>query len=251
LAKARRIKTLIDATLATPYNIKPLDLGIDLVVHSAIKYLGGHNDLMAGCVLDKQDIIQALRENQGMFGALPGPMTAYLLIRGLKTFPLRMRQVNESGQIIAEFLDQHPRVERVWCPGLASHPDHAIASRDMHGFGGVVSFTVAGDLKATKHVVDACRIPHLAPHLWRPGKPDQPTGRGQLPRPLLRAARRHRHTRQPDPLLHRLGRRQEPDDGFGSGVGVKKPCRSRQGFWWARQDLNPQPSDYESPALTN
>jgi cystathionine gamma-synthase len=125
LARDKRVKTLIDATLATPYNLQPLSFGIDLVVHSATKYLGGHNDLMAGVVVGKSDTIQAIREHQGMFGALASPFTAYMLIRGLKTFAVRMRHQNASGQCIAEFLEAHPKIERVLPrPGQPSRARH-------------------------------------------------------------------------------------------------------------------------------
>ncbi len=168
LARDKRVKTLIDATLATPYNLQPLSFGIDLVVHSATKYLGGHNDLMAGVVVGKPDTIQAIREHQGMFGALASPFTAYMLIRGLKTFAVRMRHQNASGQSIAEYLEAHPKVERVWYPGLASHPAHAIARRQMRGFGSLISFTIKGGLADASRVVDACEIPYLAPSLGGP-----------------------------------------------------------------------------------
>jgi cystathionine gamma-synthase len=168
LARAKRVKTLIDATLATPYNLQPLAFGIDLVVHSATKYLGGHNDLMAGVVVGKPETIQAIREHQGMFGALASPFTAYMLIRGLKTFAIRMRHQNASGQRIAEYLEGHPKVERVWYPGLASHPAHAIAKKQMRGFGSLISFTVKGGLSDASRVVDACEIPYLAPSLGGP-----------------------------------------------------------------------------------
>ncbi len=168
LAKQHRIKTLIDATLATPFNLQPLAFGIDLVVHSATKYLGGHNDLMAGVVIGKADTIQALREHQGMFGALASPFTAYMLIRGLKTFAVRMRQQNESGLRIARFLEGHAKVERVWYPGLESHPAHAIAKRQMKGFGSLISFTITGTLQDASKMVDACEIPYLAPSLGGP-----------------------------------------------------------------------------------
>ena len=167
-AKERRIKTLIDATLATPYNLQPLDHGIDLVIHSATKYLGGHNDLMAGAVIGNAGLIDAIRDHQGMFGALASPFTAYMLIRGLKTFPLRMRQHNESGQKIAEFLHAHPKVERVWYPGLPSHNAHAIAKKQMRGFGALISFTVKGDLVAGSRLVDTVKLPFLAPSLGGP-----------------------------------------------------------------------------------
>jgi cystathionine gamma-synthase len=161
LARERRIKTLIDATLATPYNLQPLSFGVDLVVHSATKYLGGHNDLMAGVVVGRAETIQAIREHQGMFGALASPFTAYMLIRGLKTFAVRLHHQNASGQRIAEFL-------AAWYPGLPSHPAHAIAKRQMRGFGGLISFTVKGDLAAATRLVDACQIPYLAPSLGGP-----------------------------------------------------------------------------------
>ena len=167
-AKGRRIKTLIDATLATPFNLRPIEHGIDIVVHSATKYLGGHNDLMAGVVVGRRDFINAVREHQGMFGALASPFTAYMLIRGLKTFPIRMRRHNESAQRIAEFLAAHPKVEQVWYPGLASNASHAIAKAQMRGFGGLISFTVRGGLADATTVVDAVRIPYLAPSLGGP-----------------------------------------------------------------------------------
>ena len=168
IAKQQRIKTLIDATLATPYNLQPLGFGIDLVVHSATKYLGGHNDLMAGAVIGNKGLIEAIREYQGMFGALASPFTAYLLIRGLKTFAVRMKHQNESGQRIAEFLEGHAKVEQVWYPGLKSHPAHAIAKRQMRGYGALISFTVKGGVGEASKVVDACKIPYLAPSLGGP-----------------------------------------------------------------------------------
>lgn len=168
LAKANRIKTMIDATLATPYNLQPLGYGVDLVIHSATKYLGGHNDLMAGVVVGAKPLIDAIRDHQGMFGALAAPFTAYMLIRGLKTFAVRMKHQNESGQRVAEFLEKHPKVERVWYPGLASHPAHAIAKKQMRGFSSLISFTIKGGLEDGSKMVDACEIPYLAPSLGGP-----------------------------------------------------------------------------------
>ncbi len=123
---------------------------------------------MAGVVVGRSDLIQAIRDHQGMFGALASPFTAYMLIRGLKTFAVRMRHHNESGLRIAAFLERHPKVERVWYPGLASHPAHAIAAKQMRGFGGLVSFTIKGDLPAGSRMIDACEIPYLAPSLGGP-----------------------------------------------------------------------------------
>jgi cystathionine gamma-synthase len=165
LARARLIKTVVDSTFATPFNQRPLDLGIDLVIHSATKYLGGHNDLLAGCLLGATGPVSAIRELQGMLGGVPDPMGCYLLGRGLKTFALRMAQHNASGQALAEYLERHPKVKKVHYPGLLSHPDHAVAVRQMRGFGGVVSFELDGSLEDCSRFVDALRIPQIAPSL--------------------------------------------------------------------------------------
>ena len=165
IGRRHRVKTIIDATFATPYNVRPLDYGIDVVMHSATKYLGGHNDLLAGAVLGPRELISAIRALQATTGAIVDPFVAYLLIRGLKTFALRMERQNQSAQAIAEFLDAHPHVERVHYAGLPTHPGHDVAKKQMRGFGGVVSFEVRGDLDATSRVVDACRIPYIAASL--------------------------------------------------------------------------------------
>ena len=157
-----RVKTVVDATFATPYNVRPLEWGVDLVMHSATKYLGGHNDLLAGAVLGSRDLVDAVRGLQGIMGAIVDPFAAYLLIRGLKTFALRIQRQNENAQVLAEFLEAHPRIEAVHYPGLLGHREHDVAKRQMRGFGGVVSFEVRGDLDAAARVVDACAIPHLA-----------------------------------------------------------------------------------------
>jgi cystathionine gamma-synthase len=165
IGRRRRVKTIIDATFATPYNVRPIEYGVDLVMHSATKYLGGHNDLMAGAILGSRAIVDAVRGLQGVMGAVVDPFVAYLLVRGLKTFALRIQRQNENAQAIAEFLAGHPRITAVHYPGLASHREHAIATRQMRGFGGVVSFEVAGDLDAASRVVDHCEIPHIAASL--------------------------------------------------------------------------------------
>ena len=162
IGRRHRVKTLIDGTFATPYNQRPLEWGVDVVVHSATKYLGGHNDLMAGAVLGSRDIVEAVRGLQGVTGAVVSPFVAFLLVRGLKTFALRMERHNVNAQALAEFLAAHPRVERVHYAGLTSHPEHDVAKRQMRGFGGVVSFEVRGDLVAASRVVDSCRIPYIA-----------------------------------------------------------------------------------------
>jgi len=162
IGRRHRVKTVIDGTFATPYNQRPLEWGIDLVMHSATKYLGGHNDLMAGAVLGSREIVDGVRNLQGITGAVVSPFVAFLLVRGLKTFALRMERHNTSAQAIAEFLAAHPKVSAVHYAGLTSHPEHDVAKRQMRGFGGVVSFEVKGDLDAASRVVDSCRIPYIA-----------------------------------------------------------------------------------------
>jgi cystathionine gamma-synthase len=160
------VDTMIDATLATPYNVRPLEFGVDYVVHSCTKYLAGHNDMLGGAVIGSTEKIEPLRRLRGVMGAVNGPHSIYLLLRGLKTFELRMRRHNENGQAVAEFLAGHPRIEKVYYPGLPSHPYHEIAQRTMHGFGGLVTFLVKGaDARQTAAVVDAVRIPRIGPSL--------------------------------------------------------------------------------------
>ena len=165
IGRRHRVKTVIDATFATPFNQRPLEFGIDVVLHSATKYLGGHNDLLAGAVLGSAELVDGIRSLQAVTGAIVDPFAAYLLVRGLKTFALRVARQNDNGQALAEFLAGHPRVSAVHYAGLPTHPQHDIARCQMRGFGGVVSFEIAGDLQAASRVVDACRIPQIAPSL--------------------------------------------------------------------------------------
>ncbi|QDT12593.1 Cystathionine beta-lyase [Planctomycetes bacterium K23_9] len=166
VGKANEVETLIDATLATPYNIRPVDFGVDYVLHSATKYLGGHNDLMAGVICGRKEQLESVRALRGILGSVNSSHNLYLLERGLKTFELRMQRHNENGQRIAEFLDAHPRVEKVYYPGLKSHPSHEIAASQMRGFGGLITFTIKdADWKQTAQVVDAAQIPRIAPSL--------------------------------------------------------------------------------------
>lgn len=165
IAKQHRVLTMIDSTFATPINQRPIDWGIDFVVHSATKYLSGHNDVMAGVVSGRSDRIKALRDSRGVLGGVVDPQNAFLVERGIKTLGLRVRQQNATALRVAEFLEAHPKIDRVWYPGLASHPDHAIAAAQMSGFGGVVSFEVKGDLQTTGKFIDAMRIPYIAPSL--------------------------------------------------------------------------------------
>jgi cystathionine gamma-synthase len=160
------VDTLIDATLATPYNLRPISAGIDYVLHSATKYLGGHNDLLAGVVCGAKEKLEPVRKLRGIMGAVNGPQNVYLLSRGLKTFELRMQRHNQNGQRIAEFLESHPRIERVLYPGLPSHPYYEIARETMRGFGGLITFYVKdADWRETANIVDAVKIPRIAPSL--------------------------------------------------------------------------------------
>ncbi len=166
----KRVKTIIDATFATPVNQNPLDFGIDLVIHSATKYLGGHNDVMGGAVVGEAGLLQSLRKSQGVLGGVLDPHAAFLLERGLKTLDLRVRHQNQVAQTVAEYLESHPKIERVWYPGLASHPEHEIAKAQMRGFGGVVSFEITpkdGEkpVDAASNFIDAVEIPLIAPSL--------------------------------------------------------------------------------------
>ena len=166
VAKRHGVETLIDATLGTPYNIRPIAAGVDYVLHSATKYLAGHNDLLAGVILGKTTQLEPVRKLRGILGAINSPHNIYLLLRGLKTFDLRMERHNANGLAVAKYLAAHPKVERVYYPGLESHPYYEVAKRNMRGFGGLVTFTIRGaDWKQTARVVDSVKIPRIAPSL--------------------------------------------------------------------------------------
>lgn len=166
LGRRNSIETLIDATLGTPFNIQPIAAGIDYVLHSATKYLGGHNDLLAGVLVGTAERLEPVCKLRGIMGTINSPENIYLLQRGLKTFELRMQRHNENGMAVAEFLAGHPRVERVYYPGLPSHPYYEVARRTMRGFGGLVTFLVRdADWRATARVVDSVKIPRIAPSL--------------------------------------------------------------------------------------
>jgi methionine-gamma-lyase len=144
IARSRKITTLIDNTFATPLNQRPLDFGIDLVFHSATKYFGGHSDLIAGVVMGTKEAITNVWNTHVMLGATLGPFDAWLVLRGLRTLSLRVRQHNENAQALAEFLENHKAVKKVYYPGLKSHPQHDLACRQMSGFGGMLSFELDG-----------------------------------------------------------------------------------------------------------
>ncbi|KAL4368332.1 hypothetical protein GQ457_05G010080 [Hibiscus cannabinus] len=153
----------IDGTFATPLNQKALALGADLVLHSATKFIGGHNDVLAGCISGSEKLVTEIRTLHHVLGGTLNPNAAYLIIRGMKTLHLRVQQQNLTALRMAEVLEALPRVRRVYYPGLPSHPEHEIAKKQMTGFGGVVSFEVDGDLMTTIKFVDALKIPYIAP----------------------------------------------------------------------------------------
>lgn len=166
IGRRHKVETLIDATLATPYNLRPIAAGVDYVLHSATKYLAGHNDLLAGVVIGREEKLDPVRKLRGITGAISSPHNVYLLQRGLKTFELRMERHNQNGQAVAEFLDGHPGVEKTYYPGLPSHPYYEVAQRMLRGHGGVVTFLIKdADWRRTADVVDACRIPRIGPSM--------------------------------------------------------------------------------------
>jgi cystathionine gamma-synthase len=165
LGSRSRAKVLVDATFATPVNQRPLEQGADLVLHSCTKYLGGHNDLLAGVVVGEGALVSIVREARDVLGGVLDPHAAYLLLRGLKTLPLRVARQNATGLAIARWLETRAEVERVFYPGLESHPDHAVAKKVLSGFGGVVSFVLRADLDTTAKALDACELATIAPSL--------------------------------------------------------------------------------------
>jgi methionine-gamma-lyase len=165
IAKARHITTLMDNTFATPLNQKPLDLGIDLVFHSATKYFGGHSDLIAGSIMGSAEWVLKIWNTHVMLGAALGPFDAWLMLRGLRTLGLRVRQHNENAMALARFLEDHSAVKAVFYPGLKSHPQHDLAARQMSGFGGMLSFEVKGGYEAADRFLSRLRLASRAASL--------------------------------------------------------------------------------------
>jgi cystathionine gamma-synthase len=162
--KARgRIRTVVDSTFATPINCRPLQFGIDLVLHSATKYLSGHNDVLGGVAAGATHLVSLLRDTRGVTGAVLDPHAAFLIARGMKTLGLRVARQNATALELGRALERHPAVERVYYPLLESHPSFAVASSQMHGAGGVVSFVVRGGKDAASRFVDRIAIPRIAP----------------------------------------------------------------------------------------
>ncbi|HYJ31642.1 MAG TPA: aminotransferase class I/II-fold pyridoxal phosphate-dependent enzyme [Candidatus Binatia bacterium] len=162
-AKRHGIPLLVDNTFATPYYQRPLTLGADVVIHSATKYIGGHGDTVAGVIVGCREFVDRCRmEILRDLGGVISPFNAWLLLRGLKTLPVRMERHSENALQIAQFLDFHPRVERVWYPGLHTHPQHAVAAGQMSGFGGMIAFELRGGHDAGVKLMDSVRLITLA-----------------------------------------------------------------------------------------
>lgn len=167
IAKDKGLISVVDNTFATPVVQRPLTMGADIVVHSVTKYIGGHSDIIGGIAVvgDKQDLADKLKFIQNSTGGILGPFDSFLALRGVKTLDVRMERHCKSAGKIAEWLSNHPKVETVWYPGLASHPQHELAKKQMNGFGGMVTAVLKGDLEASRRMLSACRVFTLAESL--------------------------------------------------------------------------------------
>ena len=166
IAHRHHLLVVVDNTFASPYFQQPLKLGADIVVHSTTKYLNGHSDVIGGAlVLNNEEVSQALQFYQNAAGGVPSPFDAWLTLRGIKTLAVRMRQHEENAMAVAKFLAEHPRVEKVYYPGLPAHPDYELAKRQMSGFGGMVSFQFKGVYADVDKVVRRLKVFTLAESL--------------------------------------------------------------------------------------
>jgi cystathionine gamma-synthase len=165
IAEKHNVLTLIDSTFATPYNQRPIEFGMDVVLQSCTKYLAGHNDILAGAMLGKKNLVEKVRNLHKSMGGTIDPHCCYLLLRGLKTFPLRVEKQNESALKIARFLEGHPKIEKVYYPFLKSHRHYEIARKQMKGGGGVVTFEIKGNINTAKRFLDALKLCYIGPSL--------------------------------------------------------------------------------------
>lgn len=166
MAHRHKLMVVIDNTFASPYFQQPLKLGADIVVHSTTKYINGHSDVIGGAlIVNDQAIYEPLKFFQNAAGGVPGPFDAWLTLRGIKTLSIRMRQHAENAMAVARFLAEHKRVEKVYYPGLPSHPDHELAKRQMSGFGGMVSFQIKGNYEDITQMVRRFKVIALAESL--------------------------------------------------------------------------------------
>jgi len=165
LAKKHALITMIDSTFATPINQRPVEFGIDLVMHSGTKYLGGHSDVICGIMAGRKDLIEKIHEARTTLGGVMDPHAAWLLLRGIKTLAVRVQRQNENALRVAQFLDQHSGVRHVYYPFLEGHPQRAVAMEQMGGGGGIVSFEVDGTGGDARHLAESLRLFTLAPSL--------------------------------------------------------------------------------------
>lgn len=166
IARSKKILSVVDNTFASSYLQRPLDLGADVVLHSTTKYLGGHSDVVGGAVITSlTDVYESLKFHQNAVGAVPGPFDCFLVMRGLKTLKVRMEEHIKNAAVIAQHLEKHPAIEKIYYPGLASHPQHELAKKQMHGFGGMVSVVVRGGLEGARSVLNNTKLFTLAESL--------------------------------------------------------------------------------------
>jgi cystathionine gamma-lyase len=166
ITKKHNLIFAVDNTFATPYFQRPLEFGADVIVHSTTKYLSGHSDVIGGAIVtSREDLYEELKFYQNAVGAVPGPFDCFLILRGIKTLALRLREHEKNATAIAQFLENHPGVEKVYYPGLPSHPQYALAKAQMSGFGGVVAFVVKGGIEAAKKTVVSTKLFQLAESL--------------------------------------------------------------------------------------
>ncbi len=166
IAKSKSVVSVVDNTFMSPYFQKPLDLGADIVIHSITKYMNGHSDVVGGVfVTNETPLFEKMRYLQNAVGAVPGPQDCFLVMRGLKTLHVRMKQHEANAIEVVRFLESHPSVEKVIYPGLPSHPQHALAKEQMTGFGGMISFYIKGGLNESRRVLEKVRLFTLAESL--------------------------------------------------------------------------------------
>ena len=167
IAKDKGLISVVDNTFATPVVQRPVTMGADIVVHSVTKYIGGHSDVIGGMVVvgEKQDLADKMKFIQNSTGGILGPFDSFLALRGVKTLDVRLERHCKSAMKIAEWLSHHPKVEKVFYPGLASHPQHELAKKQMNGFGGMITAILKGDLDASRRMLSACRVFTLAESL--------------------------------------------------------------------------------------
>ncbi len=168
IARAHNALSVIDSTFATPYNSRPMDQGVDIVIQSTTKYLAGHNDVLGGAVLGSAKVTEPIYQWRRTTGGVIDPLSCYLLIRGLKTFGVRMERLNSTAQQVADFLESRPEVRRVYYPGLPNHRDHKLAKKQMKGYGAVVTFEIDGNLDQTLKFLDGLKLCMLGPSLGGP-----------------------------------------------------------------------------------